>query len=206
MSSQACSSCTTISDGQPTTAQVTKALETSWIPLLGAPHRVYTEDDRVFTSDSWAKFCARYNIELQLSAASAANQHGMIEQVHHNKRHAIVAAWATAPNDVPLQSALVEIGAAHNELSKHHSGVTPNMLAFGQTRRDLPDFGGGLNAPHPAVAQTLRDTDPRFVQVSQLRQAAREAHIRADSEARVARAGYHKSRGTHGPFQPGERE
>ena len=135
-----------------------------------------------------------------MTAAHSEWQHGSIEQIHHHARTAIVSAWQELDADISLQSLLVEVAASHNDLSKLNS-VSPNMLAFGSQKRDVPHFGGGF-AP---LADTLLREDEAFARITQIRQKAREAYVRAEATARLARVMHHKSRPTRGPFVPGER-
>ena len=130
-----------VSESQPTAQLTIQALESSWIPVLGAPRRLYVDEDRVFTSAEFAKFCNRYRICLEFAAAGVPSQHGVIETIHAHARRCIASAYAELPEDVSLQSLLVEVSAARNDLSR--MGVaSPNMLAFGQERRAIPHFGG----------------------------------------------------------------
>jgi hypothetical protein len=193
-----------ISESEPTSELAIKALETSWIPAFGAPKRIFSDEDRVFESKKFSAFCHRYGIQLSLTAANAEHQHGAIEQLHHHARVAIKSAWAELHPEDDLQSLLVELAAAHNELAHVH-GVSPNMLAFGQPRRDLPHFGGGIASDSAPIADTLLDHDTKYQQLLRLRTEARTAFIKADAIARLNRAQDYKSRGTHGPYQPGER-
>ena len=191
-----------INNAEPTTELTEKALESSWFPVFGPPKRLYTDDDRVFTSKTFGKFCRRYGIQLDLTASSAGHQHGSIEQLHHHARIAAKSAWAELAPEITLQSLLVELGAAHNDLAKHKS-VSPNMLAFGQQRRDPPNFSssGGF-AP---LADTLLRDDEAFQRLNAVRLAARMSYLKAEANARLDRAANHKSRPSAGPFLPGER-
>lgn len=192
-----------ISDEQPTSEAVIKALEQSWIPVLGAPRRIYVDEDRVFTSAPFARFCNRYRIVLEFAASGVASQHGLIENIHTHARRCIVSAYADVPDGTELQSLLVEVAAARNELSRHHS-VSPNMMAFGQERRPLPHFGGGLDCDDAVAVESSMRHDLEFERMTAIRTAARVAYVKAEAQARLERVENHKSRGTHGPFQPGE--
>ena len=188
-----------INDKEPTSALAINALEMSWIPIFGAPKRLYTDDDRVFTSKEFARFCRRYGVHLDLTASYSGHQHGSIEQLHQHARVSIKSAWQELDDGIPLQSLCNELAAARNDMAKHH-GVSPNMLAFGQQRRDPPHFSGGL-AP---LADTLLREDEYFQRLTAVRQAARTAYIKADATARLARAAQYQSRPSKG-FVPGER-
>ena len=71
-------------------------------------------------------------------------------------------------------------------------------------RREVPSFGGGIHTDLAPLAASALDSDPRFVQINRVRLAARTAHEKADASARLERVQKYKSRGTRGPFQPGE--
>ena len=192
-----------LNDSEPTTALTTETLENGWIHVFGPPKRLFTDDDRVFTSKTFGKWCKRFGVHLDLTASYASHQHGSIEQLHHHARVAMKSAWAELEDDTKLQSLCVELAAAHNDLSKQSTGVSPNLLAFGQQRRDAPHFGasGGLEP----LADTLLRDDEVYARISAVRSAARTAYVRAEANARLANAAKYKSRPATGPFAPGER-
>jgi hypothetical protein len=141
---------------------------------------------------------------LEFAASGAASQHGLIENIHAHARTCITSAYAELPQEVSLASLLVEVSAARNDMSRHGT-VSPNMLAFGMERRDIPHFGGGLGSDDDRLVRSNLLHDDAFRQMMEVRTKARTAYIEAEAKVRLERAENHKSRGTHGPFQAGER-
>ena len=118
-----------------------------------------------------------FGIEPQFTAAHAPHQHGLLEQLHEHLRVSVKCAWAELTQELAslehLQSLLVEVSSVSNDLPLRDSGVSPNMLAFGRSRRDLPNFGGGLGEDTGALAHTLHDTSATFRRLNLLRETAR---------------------------------
>ena len=181
------------------------AIIQAWISWAGAPSILVTDAATEFTSDEFAKFLQRFNIQSKVIAAEAhwqnsrAERHGGILQQMITK----MDKEDSIDSYEKLTQALAFATNTKNQWSRHR-GYPPELLVLGKGLM----IHGSTISDQKGAAHSLALSDStegqRFREELNCRERARKAYASVDNDQTLRRALVHRSRPHRGSYQKGE--
>ena len=178
------------------------AIVQAWISWAGAPSILVTDAATEFTSDEFAKFLQRFNIQSRVIAAEAhwqnARDGGILQQIlsKMDKEESI-------DSYEKLTQALAYATHTKNQWSRHR-GYPPELLVLG---KGVTIHGSNIS-DQKVSAHSLALSDStegvRFREELNCRERARRAYASVDNDQTLRRALVHRSRPNRGSYQKGE--
>ncbi len=188
-----------------TTEHAIAAITQAWISWAGAPSILVSDAGTEFTSDEFAKFLQRFNIQSKVIAADAhwqnarAERHGGILQQIISK----MDSEESIDNYDKLTQALAYATHTKNQWSRHR-GYPPELLVLG---KGVTIHGSNISdqklSAH-SLALSNSTEGQRFREELSCRERARRAYASVDNDQTLRRALVHRSRPHRGSYQKGE--
>ncbi|CAE6959768.1 HSP90 [Symbiodinium sp. CCMP2592] len=171
-----------------------------WVAWAGPPRSFALDLDSGFKG-VFDEMCYEFGSFMSHAAGTAHWQHGLVER--HNG--AWKSIWERVVDsemvaDYEVAWAAAEVSNAKNQL-RNKDGYSPRQWVFGVNPR-LP--GDVLDEPHNLSAMSHLTTDARMQRMNAVRQAARIAFLRVQTDQAMQRALLHRSRVKKTHYEPGD--
>ena len=166
-------------------AVIVRSIFKYWISVYGAPECFLSDNGGEFNNQEYRELAEKVNITIKTTAAESAWSNGLVER--HNGIIGGMILKTQADVQCSLELAMTWSLAAHNSLANIH-GFSPFQLVLGRNPR-LPS----LTTDNPPAlssditSETIRDNLNAL-------HAARQAHIKAESDEKIRRALRHNIR------------
>ncbi|CAK0810251.1 unnamed protein product, partial [Prorocentrum cordatum] len=190
--------------GSPTARATSKAFTTSWTPWAGYPEKLMVDLGKEWMKD-FASNAKAHGVQVDLAPLETPHLIGKCER--HGGiwkeiwRRTVADSQVTGLDDVEETASIVT--QVKNELGRR-GGFSPSQWVLGSHGPRVP---GSLlqddEAQRLVVIEASLDPQSAMARAMALREAARIAHVRLDSDDRVKRAILRKARPSRGPFNIG---
>ncbi|CAE7354048.1 GIP [Symbiodinium microadriaticum] len=162
-----------------------KGIERSWIKQFGVPKMLRIDEAKGWSSKALREWTSMNNITLEIAPAECHNWLGAVERKHQVVRRALEIYMDEKGGRTlsHLKEALVYVPGQINNLS-FVRGFTPNQWVTGRQPLASTTLSGDLF--NPGADPMDEPTD--FAQLQQVRLAAQQAFLRADTDARLRRS------------------
>ncbi|CAK0887813.1 unnamed protein product [Prorocentrum cordatum] len=190
--------------GSPTARATTKAFTTSWTPWAGYPEKLTVDLGKEWMKD-FASNAKAHGVQVDLAPLETPHLIGKCERRggiwKEIWRRTVADSQVTGLDDVEETASIVT--QVKNELGRR-GGFSPSQWVLGSHGPRVP---GSLlqndEAQRLEVIEASLDPQSAMARAMALREAARIARVRLDSDDRVKRAILRKARPSRGPFNIG---
>ena len=171
-----------------------------WVSWAGPPHTFALDLDSGFKS-VFDEMCYEFGSFMSHAAGTAHWQHGLVER--HNG--AWKSIWERTVDSAMIVEqevawAVAEVSNAKNQL-RNKDGYSPRQWVFGANPR-MP--GDVFDDQHNLAAMSHYTVDARMQRQNAIRQAARIAFMKVQTDQAMQRALLHRSRVKKTHYEPGD--
>ncbi|CAE7647792.1 GIP [Symbiodinium sp. CCMP2592] len=168
-----------------TATEFIKGIERSWIKQFGVPKMLRIDEAKGWSSKALREWSSTNNITLEIAPAECHNWLGAVERKHQVVRRALEIYMDEKGGRTlsHLKEALVYVPGQINNLS-FVRGFTPNQWVTGRQPLTSTTLSGDFF--NPGADPMDEPTD--FARLQQVRLAAQQAFLRADTVARLRRS------------------
>ena len=190
--------------GTPSSGIVLRHFLTSWSSWAGLPHSLQVDRGKEYMAQ-FSDYLKQYGVEQQVIPLESPWQNGKCERAGGLWKE----VWAKTVVDVDVSTLADAITAASIVTQTRNAfprtnGYSPNQWVLGHPETRLP--GSLLSSDESQQLEVLEAAENPHSEMAKtlaVREAARVAQIRLDSDSRVRRALLRKSTPTRGPFPIG---
>ena len=190
--------------GTPSSGIVLRHFLTSWSSWAGLPHSLQVDRGKEYMAQ-FSDYLKQYGVEQQVIPLESPWQNGKCERAGGLWKE----VWAKTVVDVDVSTLADAITAASIVTQTRNAfprtnGYSPNQWVLGHPETRFP--GSLLSSDESQQLEVLEAAENPHSEMAKtlaVREAARVAQIRLDSDSRVRRALLRKSTPTRGPFPIG---
>eukprot|EP00435_Cladocopium_sp_Y103_P058473 s1160_g20.t1 len=190
--------------GTPSSGIVLRHFLTSWSSWAGLPHSLQVDRGKEYMAQ-FSDYLKQYGVEQQVIPLESPWQNGKCERAGGLWKE----VWAKTVIDVDVSTLADAITAASIVTQTRNAfprpnGYSPNQWVLGHPETRLP--GSLLDSDESQQLEVLEAAENPHSEMARtlaIREAARVAQIRLDSDSRVRRALLRQSTPTRGPYPIG---